>query len=493
MKKRLSNKSVDYVQYLALGIISILALLVRAINITKSSIWHDEGFSVMLALRNPIQIWQGSARDVHPPFYYELLHCWMKLFGSSAIAVRSLSLMAGVLAVIVGFMVVKSISTKRAAIISALFLALAPIMVRYSQEARMYGLLTLLMLIALYAVINIVKKPNQIWPYVLYTLSIGLGLYTHYFTALAVISLWFYLVLLQSPKKWQLNKTIFLSLKWWLANIVALLLFLPWLGNMVAQLTRGQGLGWLGKTNIYSLGSALWQFVSFTDGKQLPMLLWWAVVIIVIGASIYIVIKDESKQKFNLLIVIYSLLPIFLALAVSTFKPVFHERYFVFSAAGIFIILALAIDKASNARQWLLYALVFGVIIVEVIGVRNVYAQSNHQMQNVLSNLNTQAKSGDIVIAGELYVFFDGSYYNKSNLPIKLYTANSNLNGYGESGLLYDQNVYLNSYSTVPAGSRVWLIGKTGNQQYYNQVPPNWQLQQQVQAGYSELRLYQVK
>ena len=36
-----------------------------------------------------------TARDIHPPLYYWLLHLWIRLTGSSEFAIRSLSVFAG--------------------------------------------------------------------------------------------------------------------------------------------------------------------------------------------------------------------------------------------------------------------------------------------------------------------------------------------------------------------------------------------------------------
>lgn len=464
----------------------------RIVNITKASIWHDEGFSIFLAVRSPELIWAGSARDVHPPLYYELLHFWTRLFGTSALAIRSLSALAGVALIPVGYLVVKKISTNRAAILASLILACAPFLIRYSQEARMYGLLGLFMLLALYSVACIAQKPKSSWPYILYTLSIAAGLYTHYYAALVVIAMWIYLLVMQKPTHIRFNKSIILSGRWWLANIVALLLFIPWVPNMIAQLRRGQGLGWLPKTSLQTFHDTIWQYLTFTDAHKLIVYLYWLVPILIIALSIYLVFSDKGIHKYSRLLVSYSFVPIIIALAVSLQKPIFHERYFVFVAVGIYLIIAISVDKLAGKRTWLLVLLSALVIGTELIGVRNVYAQSSHKMSQVIKIINNQVQSSDTILAGELYVYFDASYYNSTGKIIGLYTANSNLNGYGESGLLYNQNVYLDSYSKVPPG-RVWIIGKTGEHDYYNQIPSNWALLLQSQAGYSEIRLYQVK
>jgi len=476
-----------------IGLAVITGAIARFAFITKSSIWHDEGFSILLAKRSSVEIWIGSARDVHPPLYYLLLHWWMKLFGDSVVAIRSLSAVASLGVIIVGFLIIKRMAGQRAAILAAFILALAPFLVRYSQEARMYGLLGLFMLLALYAVMRIVEQPKIVWPYVLYAIMIGFGMYTHYFTGLAVIAFWVYLIFLQSPKQWRIGKTIFLSLKWWLANVAALLLFLPWLPSAFAQLTRGQGLGWLPKATLTTFHDTIWQFLTFTDAHNLGQLVFWLVPIVVVCAALYVLITNSTKEKYACLLVSYSFVPIFLTLLISTQKPLFHERYFAFAAIGIYLIIAMAIDRLAGKHIWVFGLLSAVVIGTEIIGVRNVYAQANHQMAVAMQAVNQQYISGDTIIAGEMYVYFDGSYYNQTNQKILLYTGISQPNGYGESGLLYNQNVYIDSFAQIPQGSRVWLVGKTGEHQYYNNIPASWQLIKQSEAGYSEMRLYAVK
>ncbi len=475
------------------GLAVLLGLVVRLSFITKSSIWHDEGFSIMLAKRSMIEIWVGSARDVHPPLYYELLHVWMKLFGNSVLAIRSLSTLAGVLIIPLAYLIVKKIAGLRAAVLASFVLALAPFLIRYSQEARMYGLLGLFLLLALYMVMQISIQPKRLWPYVFYTLAITAGLYTHYFTVLAIVAFWAYFITLLSPKKWQIGKSIWLSAKWWLANILAVVLFLPWVPSLLAQLRRGQGLSWLPAATLRTLPDTIWQFFSFTDGRALFVLIYWLAPLIIVLAGMYIWLRDKSENKLTRALVLYSFLPIAIGLLVSIKKPIFHERYFAFAAIGIYLIIVIAIDWLAGKRQWLFAVLIATLLIIECVGIRNVYSQANHQMAAAMRASNIGYHSGDRLVAGELYVYFDGSYYNTTGEKIELYTAGMPPNGYGESGLLYNQNVYLNSYSTIPTGSRVWVIGKTGQHSYYNQIPANWKLLQQNMAGYSEVRLYQVQ
>lgn len=472
---------------------TLLGSLVRWSFIAKASVWHDEGFSIMLARRSAAQIWVASARDVHPPGYYELLHFWMKLFGTSELAIRSLSSLAGILTIPLGYIIVRKIAGTRAAILASFVLALAPFLIRYSQEARMYGVLGLFLLIALYTITEIMQEPKNIWPYVVYTLAITAGMYTHYFAALAIVAFWFYLIQLTPISQWKFRKSIWLSWRWWVANITALVLFIPWLPNMISQLRRGQGLSWLQPATIRTLPDTIWQFFSFTDGRDIFVVIYWLAPIIILTAGVYVWLKDKSENKFARLLIIYFVVPIAIGLFISFKRPIFHERYFAFAAIALYMIIAIAIDWIANKRRWLFILLASILLVGESVGVYIVYHQATHQMRQVAAQMNQNYQVGDKIIAGELYVYFDGSYYNHTGQTILLYTNDSSLNGYGESALLYDQNVYLDSYQNVSAGTRVWLIGKTGEHEYYNTIPANWKLLSEYDRGYSEIRLYQVQ
>lgn len=475
---------------IALILLLISSLLVRSISLLKSSIWHDEGFSLMLASRSPLDIWLGSARDVHPPLYYEILHFWTEIFGNSVLSVRSLSLVAGIIVVWLGYQIAFMISKKRnVALLAGLLLSLNPFLIRYSQEVRMYGILGVFLLIAIIGLIKISKDSKDWFGYVLYVIGVSAGLYTHYFTAMVVIAFWIYIVSIYFIK----NKiTLITNWRWWLANILALLIFLPWVPSMMAQFTRAQGLGWLSKTSIRTLNDTVWQFMTFTDARQISILIYWLVPVLILGLVVYVCIKDRSKEKFSRLLALFTFLPLIMAVMISFIRPVFHERYFVFSAIGLCLMMALAIYYIFLNNKYLAISIALIIVLIQLVGIRNVYAQSNHQMSRVMGFINQNYQSGDRIISGELYVYFDGSYYNKTGSNFLLYTGNGRPNGYGESGLIYDKNVYLDNLRNIPSG-RVWILGKTGDQSYYKNLPSNWKLIETTSAGYSEARLYQIQ
>ena len=132
------------------------------------------------------------------------------------------------------------------------------------------------------------------------------------------------------------------------------------------------------------------------------------------------------------------------------------------------------------------------IILVQLVGLRNVNAQANHKMSEVVGYINSGFMVGDSIVSGELYTYFDGSYYNSTGSTILLYTGSGRPNGYGESGLIFDKGVYLDSYNEL-SSKRVWVLGKTGQHSYFDNVPSNWKLLESYSAGYSAVRLYQIQ
>ncbi len=138
-------------------LILLLATFLRFHNLDAQSLWNDEGNSARLSERSIQLILEGTASDIHPPFYYLLLRGWRELVGDSEFGLRSLSAFAG-LVVVAGTMALGKVSfllqeatkaqrDKRfvltAVLLSTLITAVSPPLIYYSQEARMYALLAL--------------------------------------------------------------------------------------------------------------------------------------------------------------------------------------------------------------------------------------------------------------------------------------------------------------------------------------------------------------
>lgn len=500
-------------------VLLLVATIVRFATITKASIWHDEGFTMMLISRNPAEIWAGSGRDVHPPLFYELLHGWTQLFGRSELAARSMSAVAGIVTIYVCYLLVKRYFSRQGASIVLLLLALAPFLIRYSQEARMYGLLGLFTISATYVLLRYLEKRNDNRWLIAYAVLMAAGLYTHYFTALVVAAHWLYVMTLETPWQWRFGKSFWLSWRWILTNFGIVVLWLPWLPSFYGQFTRGQGISWIPKTTERTFTNSIWQNLTFTDGGQLPLLIYWIIPLAIFAGLSYVAWRLRRRNPQIKMLYFYTFVPILLTIAVSIVKPVYQDRYLVFAANGLVVLMGIAVYELIKKQRIAGYSVLGLLVAVCLVGVVNVARQASHSMARVGSYVGNEFQAGDQIISAELYTYFDFSYYcpqcidrRNRQVPapddigptavvpkatqLRLNTTGGRPNGYGESALLYDRadEIYLDDWSSVqPQSGRVWLVGKPGDKDYWQQTPENWVELDRLETNSSEVRLYQVQ
>ncbi|MFN7976390.1 MAG: glycosyltransferase family 39 protein [Acidobacteriota bacterium] len=121
------------------------ALAVRLAGIGRENFWIDEVNTVTVSRGSPLHVLERMRLfgESHPPLYYFLLSAWMTIAGEGDTAVRVLSAILGALAVPLAVSIAREMAPE-AGLFAGVLAVLAPGMIQYSQEARMYALLTAL-------------------------------------------------------------------------------------------------------------------------------------------------------------------------------------------------------------------------------------------------------------------------------------------------------------------------------------------------------------
>jgi mannosyltransferase len=169
-----------------LAIVVVLLAAVALRFLAASPLWLDEAQSVDIANRSLPHLFTALRHDGSPPLYYLLLHWWIDAFGTSSVAVRSLSGVAAVLSIPVAGLVAR---TWRARVGSPwpfmLLVATSPFAVRYATETRMYALELLLVLLALLCFERLWAVGGWRWGVAATVVTAALVL-THYWALFAV-------------------------------------------------------------------------------------------------------------------------------------------------------------------------------------------------------------------------------------------------------------------------------------------------------------------
>jgi uncharacterized membrane protein len=243
-------------------LILIFAAATRIINVSSWPVWTDEGWSIWATDDPHLDVvLDNLAHDRHPPLYFVALSGWRSLAGDSLLALRYLSIAAGILTVAITYRIGTDVFGRRAGLYAALLLAVLPIAVYYSQEVRHYGWFTLFVALSWLCFLRYLKRP-RLSLLIGYCLSLTLAFYTLYFAILPlavqiIVGLaWRYSQNnpIKRPKLWLIGA--------WIATTV---LYTPWLWVIATiQLpTLTSGIGNLPGTyeatlaNIPSLGELL--------------------------------------------------------------------------------------------------------------------------------------------------------------------------------------------------------------------------------------------
>ncbi len=147
-------------------------------GLTRQPIWLDEAYAIAVARQPLSAIAPSLADESGPPLYYWILHGWIALFGDGAAAVRTLSVVCGVLLVPATALLGRRLAGARSGLAAAWVIAASPMVVQFSQETRMYTLLPLLTALSAERLAAVVQKGGA-RRIACYALLLAATLYTH--------------------------------------------------------------------------------------------------------------------------------------------------------------------------------------------------------------------------------------------------------------------------------------------------------------------------
>lgn len=392
-------------------LVLLLAFIIRIINLNQS-LWWDEANNIIAAQTSSLTsfITQYTIADFHPPGYFTLLWVWGHIFGFSEISARMPSVILGVLTVYLTYLVGKELSSKRAALVAALFISLGPLHIYYSQEARMYSLAAFSVACSMYFLILLLKRSRC--GFLGYAFSIFLVLYSDYVA--------YFVIPAQVAYVFFCKKDHFQ--RFFLALGLGLTTLLPWLLVLPAQFSNGQATarvvsGWqnvVGGTAVKTIGllplKTLVGRISF-DNK-----LFYGLFAGITGLPYLILLTKLVKVSRSALqlLCFWLLVPPLLAFLFSFYIPVFSYFRFVFLLPAFYLFAATLAGKFSGNGFWIL---VGSVVVTELFASGAYIINTNFYREDwrSASNFTNTAKKGENAVIFEYDTVPSAyAYYNSS-------------------------------------------------------------------------------
>ena len=271
----------------------------RLYRLGAQSLWYDETVSAYLASQSIPDLIAHTARDIHPPAYYLLLHLWTRLAGVSEFALAFFSLAFGLLLIPLCYALARRLLGRPAAVWAALLVATSPYNLWYSQEVRMYTLGAALGLAALWCALGVVagrqpaggQSARRRYYSLGYILAAAAGLYVLYYFAFLLV------VLGLSIAGWLAMRRRFRPLKiWLLAQLGVLLLYLPWLPIAWRQATDPPVPPWRSFIPLDRVAVEAWTALTFGQSVQ-PGQVWPALVVAAILFGLGLIYQTSNVKR----------------------------------------------------------------------------------------------------------------------------------------------------------------------------------------------------
>jgi hypothetical protein len=352
-----------------LGLVLALAVVLRAPRLGLAELTTDEAFSWRLATYAPAEIVARTATDVHPPLYYLVLEAWMKIAGDGPGVLRSLSLILGLAAVALAYLLY--VETDRAApsggrpaarwgpLVAALLVAVHADQVEHSRHVRMYGLGAALAGLTAWLMLRALRSERRApsW-WAGYAIAASALCYTHYYGAFTVAAQIVAAALLLARRGPAARRRVGEVAGLISAAVLVAALFAPWLPVLRRQTARVSADYWIHEAGSFDVAGALVRWATGLDWTPpLPALTIAALA----AAFLWALARGDDGQRF---LVIQAGLPWLGALVLSgaAGRTLFLERYLVFSQVALLVLIARAWAGLSTWPRRAA-AVVFGALL----------------------------------------------------------------------------------------------------------------------------------
>jgi mannosyltransferase len=355
----------DWLERWPLIALLALAAVLRFVTLEHQSLWYDEAVTAVRVLHPSLSSTLSAVVHVEntPPLYYMVAWGWTRVLGTGVFALRSLSALAGVATVGVGWAIGRELGSRSAAIVLAAIVASNPLFVWYSQEARSYELFVLLAAVAFLYFLRAREAPTArnlaIW-----ALASALALATFYF-AIFLILVEAALLLVRPAADGRRRIAIAADRVHLLAVAAVGATGLALLPLLLQQ--HGRGLSWITNWPLHSRLEAVgYYYLVGESGRPLGHLVMLAALAPIV-ATLALVPRLQPQARRRALLcagigVAAIVLPLLLALAGADYlAPRYLVAVYVPLSAALALVLAASSSRAG--------AILAGLICLANLGV----------------------------------------------------------------------------------------------------------------------------
>jgi len=379
------------------------------------SLWGDEAFSAVLSANSIPKIIEIIARDTSPPLYNITEYLLFQTFGSSEVAIRSLSFLYFLIAVFFTYKIGSFLWNRKTGLLIAILTFLNPFFFIYAFEGRMYSILAAGVTASMYFFLK------RSW--VAYIIATALAIYSHHFAIFAIFvqGLWFLKEFLVGKRK--------VAVSMFKAFTAVGILYLPWIIPLYNQTRKVGGGFWLSTPSVPDLFDLFGKYLAtgFIHPLAIP-----AMIFVLAAFGLRHWFKNKGADLFLLS---WFLLPIIFTWIVSQlFQSIFFDRYLLYTIPGAMLLVG------SRGRKF--SGIVLGILII-IFAIMDFHYFTNPTKRpfRELAAYVTETKRGDDFLINwnaQAHHLWESKYYQ---IPAPLYVPEGDLPFYVGTAQMTDEDV----------------------------------------------------
>jgi 4-amino-4-deoxy-L-arabinose transferase-like glycosyltransferase len=441
----------------------LVAAVLRLFTLGEESLWTDELLTLMF-----VQRWSGLELAValpqaqpHLPVYYLLLDAWVVVAGTGEFALRFPSAVFGVAAVGVIYAVGREVGGHGVGLLAGAMLAVSKFHLRYSQEVRMYSLLTLLALASVYLLLRLRRAPSR-------RTALGFGLvtvvllYTHPFAAFIVLAevVWVAVGLSRRERPLEAGRV-------WVGAFAPVgLAVLPMVLALALRVGGGVSYSFIPLPTPTTVALMLPAYLGYNDGPYL--LLYFLALVCVCGLALLgttgrgRVGRPPSPLEWlrplptprdeRVLLALVFLAALGLPVVVSYLvTPVFTARYTIAASIPFFVLVALGVRRLEPSS--LRYAVAALVVLTMLPTLGPYYTETQKEEWDAAgAYVEERAEPGDLVLVADQISLYGAEHYvTRPDVRVRGLVTEA-------SGTGYEPASNATVAETVGGEDRVWLM-----------------------------------
>ena len=385
---KLRNPVQEKAPLLALALIFVGAGALRFYGLQIQPFWNDEFNTWGVASQDTLLGVMDETSGVHPWGYFLVVHASRTVLGDAEWALRLPSAIAGALAVPAIYALGSRLYSYREGLVAALMLALSREPLHQSQEARMYSVLVLSVILCAYLWVPILRalragERPPLGSFIGYVLVAAACAYTHNFGILFVFLQGCYALFCTRSVR---------ALGWLVAGYgLVVLLYAPAIPRLLGRASLGQA----NLTFTQRPGLAeLVQFMGFVFDVPVGLRVVFALLLaLLLALGVYKVARGGIPMPTQPGVLLWAWLvgPLAAVIAISwLWTPIWVDRYLVIVLPAAYLLLARALVELPallTGRYAVSFACAVGlcgVLVWSLLYPTNYYAMSQQDTRGAI-------------------------------------------------------------------------------------------------------------